>query len=61
VEFAVVVEELAARDHTLGLQSGMHGDPLVVDVDHHAGDDGAHVHLDGLQALFKKLRKILGH
>ncbi len=52
-QLALLVVELLDRDDALGLQAGMHGDPVTVDVDHDAGDDGTRLHVEGFQAFFK--------
>ena len=50
---AAGVDELGTGDNTFGLQARMDGDPLVIYVDDHTGDDGAGLHIDGFQTLFK--------
>src|SRR5690606_34273757 len=60
-QLALLVVELLERDDALGLQTGMHGNPVTVDVDHNAGDDGARLHVEGLQAFFKKFCKAFAH
>ena len=52
-QLALLVVELLDRDDALGLEAGMHGDPVTVDVDHDAGDDGTRLHVEGFQAFFK--------
>ena len=39
----------------------MNGDPLVIYVDDNAGDDGAGLHVDGFQTLFKKFGERFAH
>ena len=56
-----VVVELVERDDALGLKAGMHGNPVTVDVDHDASDDGTRLHVEGLQAFFKKFCKAFAH
>src|SRR5690606_11690191 len=60
-QLALFVEELVERDDALGLQAGMYGDPVTVDVDHDAGDDGTRLHVEGFQAFFKKFCKAFAH
>ena len=55
------VDELGTRNHAFGLQPGMDGDPLVIDVDDNAGDNAARLHLDGLQAFFKEFSERFAH
>lgn len=52
-QLALFVEELVERDDALGLQTGVDGNPVTVDVDHDTGDDGARLHVEGFQAFFK--------
>ncbi len=52
-QLALLVVELLDRDDALGLEAGMHGDPVTVDVDHDAGDDGTRLHVEGFKAFFK--------
>src|SRR5690606_16557505 len=60
-QLALLVVELLDRDDALGLQTGMDGDPVTIDVDHDAGDDGARLHVEGFQAFFKKFCKAFAH
>jgi hypothetical protein len=55
------IHELGPGNNTLGFESRVHGDPLVVDIDHHAGDDGTGLHIDGLEAFFKKISEGFAH
>jgi hypothetical protein len=61
VEVAFFVEELGLGDDAFRLQAGVDGDPIVIDVDHGAGDDGARGHLDGLQTFFEQFREGFAH
>ena len=63
IECAVAsrVGELRPGDNALGLQARVNGDPLVVDVDNHAGDDSARLHVDGFQTFFKKFSEGFAH
>ena len=58
---AIVVEELADGNHALGLEAGVDGNPVLVDIDDDAGDNGARRHLDGFQALFKEFCETFAH
>src|SRR5690606_42022994 len=58
---AIVVEELADGNHALGFEAGVDGNPVLVDVDDDAGDNGAWCHLDGFQALFKEFCETFAH
>ncbi|MCY1229619.1 hypothetical protein D9M72_419880 [compost metagenome] len=60
-QFALFVEELLDRDDALGFQARMDGDPVTIDVDHDAGDDGTRLHVEGFQAFFKKFCKAFAH
>ena len=60
-QLALLVVELLDRDDTLGLQAGMDGDPVTIDVDHDAGDDRTGLHVEGFQAFFKKFCKAFAH
>ncbi len=60
-QLALFVVELLDRDDALGFQTGMDSDPVTIDVDHDAGDDGARLHVEGLQAFFKKFCKAFAH
>ncbi|MNN19780.1 hypothetical protein D3C81_1330340 [compost metagenome] len=60
-QFALLVVELLDRDDALGLEAGMHGNPVTVDVDHDAGDDGTRLHVEGFQAFFKKFCEAFAH
>lgn len=55
-QLALLVVELLDRDDALGLEAGMYGDPVTVDVDHDAGDDGARLHVEDLRLSSKVLR-----
>jgi len=60
-QLALLVVELLDRDDALGLEAGMYGDPVTVDVDHDAGDDGARLHVEGFKAFFKKFCEAFAH
>ena len=61
LQLAAIVQELGAGDDPFGFEPRMDGDPLIVDVHHHAGDDRAHLHLQGLLALFEQFGKTFAH
>src|SRR5690606_4363040 len=48
MQFAAVVQELLAGNHTFGLEAGVYSDPIIIDIDDHTGHDRTRVHLDGL-------------
>ena len=50
---AARVSELGTGDDTFGLEARMDGDPLVIYIDDHTRDDGAGLHINGFQTLFK--------
>ncbi|MNC27163.1 hypothetical protein D3C75_753260 [compost metagenome] len=60
-QFALLIVELLDRDDALGLEAGMHGDPVTVDVDHDAGDDGTRLHVEGFKAFFKEFCEAFAH
>lgn len=60
-QLALFVEELLQRDDALGLQASVNGNPVAVDVDHDASDDGTRLHVQGFQAFFKKFCKAFAH
>lgn len=60
-QLALFVIELLDRDDALGLQAGVDSDPVTVDVDHDTGDDRTGLHVQGLQAFFKKFCKAFAH
>ena len=56
-EITLIIQELDAWDDAFGLESGMYGYPVSVDIHHGAGNDGAWRHFDGGQTLGKKISK----
>ena len=61
VVLTILVRKLINRNYAFGFQSCVDDDPVVVDLDDCASDDGARRHLDCLQTFFKQLRKIFSH
>ena len=55
------VEELGTGDNTFGFQSSMDSDPVIIDIDDHAGDNGTGLHIDGFQTLFKEFGEAFAH
>ncbi len=60
-QLALFVVELLDRDDALGFQTGMDGDPVTIDVDHDAGDDGTRLHVEGFQTFFKEFCEAFAH
>mmetsp|Transcript_6380 Transcript_6380/g.9537 ORF Transcript_6380/g.9537 Transcript_6380/m.9537 type:complete len:337 (-) Transcript_6380:255-1265(-) len=60
-QLAFFVKELGGGDNAFGLQSGVNGDPVVIDVYNGSLDDGTRLHVNFFQAFFKKIRKALAH
>ena len=46
-KFTLLIYKLTLRNHAFGLQSGVYNDPIVVDINHRAGNDRPRGHLDG--------------
>lgn len=57
-QFALFVVELLDRDDALGFQTGMDGDPVTIDVDHDAGDDGTRLHVEDFRLSSKSSAKL---
>ena len=55
------IGELGTRNDAFGLQARVDGHPLVIDVDHHAGNDGTGLHVDSFQTFFKKFSERFAH
>ncbi|MCY1356523.1 hypothetical protein D9M69_429780 [compost metagenome] len=60
-QLALFVEELLERDDAFRLQAGVDSNPVAIDVDHGTGDDGTRLHVEGLEAFFKKFCKAFAH
>ena len=60
-QLAALVAELRRGDLAFRFQAGIDGDPVAVDVDDGSRDDGARLHVDVLERLFKQFSKAFAH
>src|SRR5690554_3629318 len=60
-QLAFFVQELGGGDNAFGLQSGVNGDPVVININYGSLDDGTRLHVDFFQTFFEKIRKALAH
>ena len=60
-EFAVVIAELFCWDNTFRLQTSVNDYPITVDINHGTINDGAWLHFNFFQTLFKEFGKAVSH
>ena len=60
-QITILIQELRPWNDPFRLQASVDGYPVIVDINHGTGDNGAWLHFDVFQALFKQFCKAFAH